>query len=77
MKMKNFYPSILNNESNTIYTKYDSNIDQVSLYNINGQKLFTSNEVNRSLTFDYLSSGLYILSVEHNGITQHQKIIVQ
>ena len=72
-----FYPSILNNESNTIYTKYDSNIDQVSLYNINGQKLFTSNEVNRSLTFDYLSSGLYILSVEHNGITQHQKIIVQ
>lgn len=72
-----FYPNILSQGINTLYTDFENTIDKVSIVNINGQEIFREDQISKMISVNNLATGLYLLQIENKGKRIHQKIIVK
>jgi hypothetical protein len=52
-----------------------SKISNISLYNLNGEIIFTSNSSKGQIDMSQLASGIYVLSYRNNDGVFHQKVI--
>jgi hypothetical protein len=67
--------------NNTLYLKDHVNLKDVKnieVYNLLGQLVFKSNHIEKTISFDYLNTGLYILKIDFKtNVIQTKKFIIK
>jgi len=63
--------------NNSVYQKGSEIIDFIAVYSITGKRLMQINKPNLPLTFNKLSSGIYLLQSSSNNKLKNQKIVIE
>jgi hypothetical protein len=72
------YPNPVNNRSAKIYiTTKNSLTKNVEIYNVLGKKVFQTVLLGKELNISKLSSGVYMLKITENSITETRKLIIK
>lgn len=72
------YPNPVSNGRTFIYITTKRNLTKnIEIYNVLGKKIFRSVLVGRELNISELSTGVYVLKVIENNISETRKLIIK
>ncbi|ALJ05881.1 hypothetical protein APS56_12400 [Pseudalgibacter alginicilyticus] len=71
------YPNPVQSGKQYIYITSKSNLTKkVEIYNVLGKQVYNAELINKELNISKLNSGVYILKVTENGISESRKLII-